>query len=139
MAKFSLPKVNYKDIDLNQYGGEGTLRVEAMTIGTSNKLTCELQKKAEADGYSLADIEKHQVEIDRKYTWDMIFLTIHLCTKAYDDEGEPYPLELEDIENFPPDFASALYDEIMELNNFPLGQNAGEESKKEQSKPTEEA
>lgn len=133
--KAFLPKLNYTDIDLADYGGEGILRVNAMSLGTSQSVTADLQKMAFADGYTAEDFKRKEAEINAKYAVPMMLLFIEKCALVEDEEGFR-KLTAEEIEYLPPQLASDIYEAIMEMNEFPLVQNGGEASRKEPSKPT---
>lgn len=133
--KAFLPKLNYTDIDLADYGGEGILRVNAMSLGTSQSVTADLQKMAFADGYTAEDFKRKEAEINAKYAVPMMLLFIEKCALVEDEDGFR-KLTKEEIEYLPPQLASDIYEAIMEMNEFPLVQNGGEASRKEPSKPT---
>ena len=133
--KAFLPKLNHTDIDLADYGGEGILRVNAMSLGTSQSVTADLQKLAFADGYTAEDFKRKEAEINAKYAVPMMLLFIEKCALVEDEDGFR-KLTKEEIEYLPPQLASDIYEAIMEMNEFPLVQNGGEASRKEPSKPT---
>lgn len=136
--KTFLPKVNYKDVDLEPFGGSGVIRVHAMTTEVQLAVTAELQARVEADGYKLSDIESKAKEIDSKYMQPLMVLTLKKCTTLFDEDLKERPLTEDEVLDLPVALASKLYYTVGELNAFPLAQNAGEVSKKEQSKPIEE-
>ena len=127
MAKAFVPKANSKTMDLGLYGGSGKFKVNALTGKTSAMLTERLQEMAIRDGYSLNDISSKVDEINAKYTIPTILLAVELCVEVEDDEGYR-PITKDEVESLPMRLCNDVYYLIMEMNDFPLVQNAGEES-----------
>ena len=127
MAKAFLPKTNSKLLDLAGYGGEGNFKINALTAGTSATLTEKMQEMAIKDGYSLNDISSKTEEINAKYNIPLMLLTIELCVEVEDDVGFR-PITKQEVTGLPMRLCTDIYYLIMEMNDFPLVQNAGEES-----------
>lgn len=124
MSKLFIPKVNHKDIDLSLWGGEGTLRLKAMSGENSAKLTEELIKRGKAEGFTVEQIQAHPEEFDAMFNVPMAMIAIKLCAQVEED-GVWRNLTEEEVQDIPTNFLSYLFEELQGLNEFPLAQTAG--------------
>ena len=127
MAKAFIPKVNHVDIDLAEWGGEGIMRIKAMSGYVASELSSELLRRGKADGFTAEQIQENPAEFDAKYNSVMAMIIVRLCTQVDDIDGWRNLTE-EEVEDLPSEFIKYLYEKIMEMNNFPLAQTAGAES-----------
>lgn len=128
MAKAFVPRVNYKDIDLSMWGGEGTLRLNAMSGETSAILSTELIKRGEKEGFTIEQIRENPEKFDAMFNVPMAMISIQLCAEIEED-GVWRKLTEEEVKYLPTNFLSYLFEELQGLNDFPLAQTAGAESK----------
>lgn len=128
MAKTFIPKVNHKDIDLSLWGGQGTLRLKAMSGATSARLTEELIKRGKQEGFTVEQIQAHPEEFDAMFNVPMAMIAIQLCAEIQDDFGVWRKLTEEEVEDIPTNFLAYLFEELQGMNEFPLPQTAGAES-----------
>lgn len=125
MSKLFIPKVNHKDIDLSLWGGEGTLRLKAMSGANSAKLSEELLKRGKAEGFSAEDIRTRPDEFDAMFNIPMAMISVQLCAYVQDEDGAWRNLTEEEVQDIPTNFLSYLFEELQGLNEFPLAQTAG--------------
>ena len=128
MAKTFIPKVSYKDIDLSLWGGEGVLRLKAMSGVTSAKLSEELLKRGKAEGFTVEEIRAHPEEFDAMFNVPMAMIAVQLCAQIEED-GKWRSLTEDEVADIPTNFLSYLFEELQGLNEVPLVQTAGAESR----------
>ena len=131
-----LPKVNFRDIDLAEYGGEGKLRVRGQTAGISSAIANKVMEMAKKDGINISAIRPKDLEsLYTLYAAECSVLLIEKCT-SIEEDGKFRPLTKEEVENLPQDLFMDIRGLIDGMDSFPLEPTAGEEAKKERSKHT---
>lgn len=134
MTKGSFPKVAKKVIDLADYGGEGTITIKALTTGAQGRIVEKVMSIAKKENGGKA-LSPEEIQDQYAITIAMMSVQESIIEGPGIDAQNPR-LDIETISDFPEDLTKDIVEAIGELASFPLGQTDGEESKQEQSTPT---
>ena len=131
-----LPKVNFRDIDLTEYGGEGKLRVCGQTVGISSAIANKVMEMAKRDGINISAIRPKDLEsLYTLYAAECSVLLIEKCA-SIEEDGKFRPLTKEEVEDLPQDLFTDIRGLIDGMDSFPLEPTVGAEAKKERSRHT---
>lgn len=115
----SFPSRNYADVDMEEFGGEGMIRLFEMDSKSSRELTDQLIIRGKAAGFSVQDIRSRPEEFDAMFNIPMAIIAVSLCGKVQDGNGGWRQLTEKEVEGFPTRFLSYLFEELQGLGEFP--------------------